>query len=191
MNSHLHDCKRGLSTATPKDYNRWWRERARLQTHIEELEAEVAGSKAAYLSVTCAEDLTRIADLESKVEQLQAQIDAMKNCDQHYGFITGGERAEYYLLRKDVLAATGASRRAGMSERMTEALELLHQYQMIALKYGLSGQFDALQVVTIGIKELEAERNAITTTLDGWKHRTLSQSRCEMEIRGCLAAGEK
>jgi hypothetical protein len=29
--SKLHDCKRGLATATPQDYNRWWR-------HIKALE---------------------------------------------------------------------------------------------------------------------------------------------------------
>ena len=36
----LHDCKRGLDTATPSDYNRWWRERTADRACIAELEAK-------------------------------------------------------------------------------------------------------------------------------------------------------
>ena len=36
--SILHDCKRGLTTATPTDYNRWWRERRNNRDRIAELE---------------------------------------------------------------------------------------------------------------------------------------------------------
>ena len=31
----LHDCKRGLSTATPDDYNKWWREMTRLKAVVD------------------------------------------------------------------------------------------------------------------------------------------------------------
>jgi hypothetical protein len=33
--SKLHDCKRGLSTATPADYNRWWRRMTALEAQLE------------------------------------------------------------------------------------------------------------------------------------------------------------
>ena len=51
--SKLHECKRGLATATPEDYNRWWRQ-------IEELEADNAELKAEWIKA-----LRRIKELEA------------------------------------------------------------------------------------------------------------------------------
>ena len=39
----LHDCKRGLAVATPRDYNRWWRRMNELEVRAGTAEDEVAG----------------------------------------------------------------------------------------------------------------------------------------------------
>ena len=85
--SKLHDCKRGLSTATPSDYNQWWR---RIR-ELEEKNEDLLDRKCS----TCGQD-ERIAEIGKRmgfrpdvgaleIRRLEAKLDAVNN------ILTGSE----------------------------------------------------------------------------------------------------
>ena len=60
MMGRLHDCKRGLATAEPADYNRWWR-------RITELEDELKMFAQ-----------TPVGQIFQKNKELEAQLEAVR-----------------------------------------------------------------------------------------------------------------
>lgn len=46
----LHECKRGVRTATPQDYNTWWRYVTRLEQDVESLKNDVKYWRDRYSS---------------------------------------------------------------------------------------------------------------------------------------------
>jgi hypothetical protein len=59
--NHMHECKRGLSTATPNDYNKWWR----YTTELEGLLTRVLVAEGAYLPTSLLQDIRAALEKEA------------------------------------------------------------------------------------------------------------------------------
>ena len=49
--------------------------------------------------------INELLEAQERIAELERQIAAGLNCDKHYGFLTGREKAEYYFKYADIFTA--------------------------------------------------------------------------------------